>query len=265
MHPAELRAALTSEMIEASYQPIVRIADRVPVAVEVLARLNHPVRGTLMPESFVPQIEEHGLAAQLTELIVDRALADFASPAFGTENLRLTLNFPLDVLLLPEALQRLNDSRRQAGVPASRVIIEMTESRPVKDLAALRAVLERLAAGGYRVTIDDVFPAMPRLDELLQLPFGGLKFDRSVVQALDRSADLLGFTQRVIAGAKSRGQAIVAEGVEDTATWHRVAALGVEYAQGFLVARSMPADAVSAWLEAWRGQAALHGNPASAR
>ena len=254
MHPAELNAALTGAMIEARYQPIVRIADRMPIAIEALARLNHPTRGTLMPESFVPQIEESGLAAQLTELIVDRALADLASPLLAAETLRVTLNFPLDVLLLPEALQRLDARRQQAGIPANRIVIEMTESRPVEDLGALGAVLEKLRDGGYRTSIDDIIPGMPRLDELLQLPFGGVKFDRSVVQALDTSPAMLAFMRRVIATAQARGLAVVAEGVEDVPTWQRVAGLGVALAQGFLIARSMPADAVPGWLEAWRRQ-----------
>ncbi|HEY1935004.1 MAG TPA: EAL domain-containing protein [Acetobacteraceae bacterium] len=257
MHPTELDAALNSATIEARYQPIVRIADRTPVALEALARLNHPTRGTLMPEWFVPQMEESGLAARLTELIVDRALADLASPLLVAETLRLSLNFPLDVLLLPDALERLDRKRRDAGIAASRIVLEMTESRPVEDLAGLAAVLEKLRVDGYRVSIDDVLPAMPRLDELLQLPFGSLKFDRSVVQGQNTSPELLTFMQRVIAIAHGRRLVIVAEGVEDVPTWQRLAELGVELAQGFLIARSMPADAVPGWLEAWQQQPAF--------
>jgi EAL domain-containing protein (putative c-di-GMP-specific phosphodiesterase class I) len=257
MRPGELDAALNSATFEASYQPIVRIADRVPVGFEALARLNHPTRGTLMPEWFVPQIEESGLAVRLTELLVDRALADLAAPLLAAGTLRLSLNFPLDVLLLPEALERLDGRRRDAGIPASRIVLEMTESRPVEDLDGLGVVLEKLRGDGYRVSIDDVLPAMPRLDELLQLPFGSLKFDRSVVQALDTSADMPAFMRRVIAMAQERRLVIVAEGVEDVPTWQRIAALGVELAQGFLIARSMPADAVPGWLEAWRREPAF--------
>lgn len=254
MHPTELDAALNSAMIEASYQPIVRISDRVPVAFEALARLNHPTRGTLMPEWFVPQVEESGLAARLTELVVDRVLADLASPVLAAEALRMTLNFPLDVLLLPEALERLDSRRRDAGIAASRIVLEMTESRPVEDLIGLSKVLEKLRADGYRVSIDDVFPAMPRLNELLRLPFGGLKFDRAVVQGQATSPEMLAFMRDVIATAQAQGLVIVAEGVEDLPTWRRIAELGVELAQGFLIARAMPADAVPGWLETWRRQ-----------
>jgi len=76
---AELREALDHGMISARYQPIVRITDRQPVALEVLARLDHPVQGTVLPDRFIPQIEDGGLAARLTEIVVARAFADIVS------------------------------------------------------------------------------------------------------------------------------------------------------------------------------------------
>jgi len=257
MPKGELRRALAGAMIEARYQPIVRIADRRPIAVEALARLNHPTRGMIQPDSFVPQIEAAGLAARLTELIADRALADLAGPCFTAQPLQLTLNFPLDVLLQPGALQRLDARRAAAGIAPDRIILEMTESRPVEDLVGLRSTLERLRADGYRISIDDVAPGVALLDGLLQLPFTSLKFDKHLVQRLDRSPEAVDFTQRVIAVARERGLAVVAEGVEDVATWQRVAALGVQHAQGFLVARPLPATAMPIWLEAWHQQPAF--------
>lgn len=257
MHLTELHEALAGAMIDARYQPIVRIADRRPVAVEVLARLNHPTRGTLQPDVFVPQIEQSGLAAQLTDLITDRALTDVTSPPLAAEVLQVTLNFPLDVLLAPAALQRLETRRAAAGIPPERIIIEMTESRPVEDLAGLRGVLEKLRADGYRISIDDVGPAVPRIADLLELPFTSLKFDKDLVQRLESSPAALDFMRQVIEVAEARGLGIVAEGVEDVATWQRVAGLGVQLAQGFLVARPLPATAVPIWLEAWRRQPAF--------
>ena len=119
MHLTELREALAGAMIETRYQPIVRLADRQPVALEALARLNHPTRGTLPPDEFVPQIEDAGLAARLTDVVADRALADMAGPLLRPHALDITLNFPLDVLLVPDALRRLDARRRAAGVAAS--------------------------------------------------------------------------------------------------------------------------------------------------
>lgn len=254
MDLTELRDALAGAMIETRYQPIVRLSDRRAVALEALARLNHPTRGTLPPEEFVPQIEAAGLAARLTDVIVDRALGDMAGPLLQPAGLDITLNFPLDVLLVPDALRQLDTRRRAAGVAVERVVIELTESRTVDDLGALVVVLEKLRSEGYRVSIDDVAPTVPHVDDLLELPFTTLKLDKAVVRQAPEVPALQAFVRHVIEVARKRGVIVVAEGVEDVATWRRMLALGVDYAQGFLVARPLPAAAVPIWLEAWRSQ-----------
>jgi EAL domain-containing protein (putative c-di-GMP-specific phosphodiesterase class I) len=254
MHLTELREALAGAMIETRYQPIVRLADRQPVALEALARLNHPTRGILAPDEFVPQIEDAGLAALLTDLVIDRALTDLAGPLLRPLLLEITLNFPLDVLLVPAALQRLNAMRRAAGVAAEHVTIELTERSAVEDLATLGRVLEQVRGEGYRISIDDVSPLMPQVSGLLELPFTSLKLDKDVVQSLPDLPEMQDFVQRVMAVARARQLAVVAEGVEDVATWRHMLALGVDFAQGFLVARPLPAAAVPIWLEAWRSQ-----------
>jgi EAL domain-containing protein (putative c-di-GMP-specific phosphodiesterase class I) len=257
MHLTELREALAGTMVETRYQPIVRIADRQPVALEALVRLNHPVHGMVPPDAFVPQLEDAGLAAQLTDLVAERALADLAGPWLGAHALDLTLNFPLDVLLAPDALRLLDARRIAAGVAVERMIIELTESRPVEDLARLRRVLETLRADGYRISIDDVSPAVPHLDDLLELPFTSLKLDKSVVQAAPGLPGSRDFLSHVLQVARARHLTVIAEGVEDRTTWRRIAALGIDQAQGFLVARPLPATAVPIWLEAWRSQPAF--------
>jgi len=250
--PDELCAALTGTLIEARYQPIVRLADRVPVALEALARLNHPSRGTLLPHRFVPQMEDAGLAQLLTRRVSQRAFTDMAGPALAPLGLDMALNFPLDVLQVPEALALLDEQRREAGIPAGRVVIELTESRPVQRMVALRRGIERLRALGYGVSIDDVSPAVQQLPALLDLPFSALKLDKGLVSRLQTDEAARDFSQRVVGMARSRGLTVTAEGVANTAIWHRLAALGVDLAQGFLVARPLQAADVPAWLCRWR-------------
>ena len=255
MEPTELHDALSGAMIETRYQPIVRMADRKPIALEALARLNHPTRGTLLPEHFVPQIEDAGLAAQLTDLVASRAFTDMEGP-IGALGLLLTLNFPLDVMLVPAALARLEVRRQEAGIAADRVAVELTESLPVEDLLALARAVEHLRAGGYRVSIDDVGPAVPRLQELLALPFTSVKLDKQVVQDADQPENAR-LVESVVQAARRQSMLVIAEGVEDVATWHRIETLGADYAQGFLVARPLVATAVPIWFEAWTNRSAL--------
>jgi EAL domain-containing protein (putative c-di-GMP-specific phosphodiesterase class I) len=252
MQVAELRAALANSMIEARYQPIVRIKDGCPIAFEALARLNHPSLGTILPDRFVPQIEDAGLAPELTELISACAFADMTGTGLADLGLGITLNFPLDVLLQPEALDRLEAQRLAAGIPARQVVVELTESRPVEDFDLLRKSLDHLRGMGYLVAIDDVGPAVPRLAPLLDLPFTGLKLDKDLVQRIEHDPEIEDFLRATTAQAHAHGLSVVAEGVESRVILERIRAIGADYAQGFLAARPLPIGAVPVWLDAWR-------------
>ncbi len=265
---ADLRAALDGAMIETRYQPIIRMADRQPVGLEALARLAHPTLGTLLPDQFVPQMEDAGLAARLTERVSAQVFADLASEALAATGLRISVNFPLDVLLHPASLARLEQQRVAAGIPAHRIIIELTESQPVKDLAALRQSVEHLRLLGYGVAIDDVGPAVPRLRPMLDLPFTSVKLDKDLVKQVDVSPDIKGFLADTVLDARQRGISVVAEEVETQAIWDTMLEMGTDYAQGFLAARPLPLVAVPIWLEAWNiapGQipAGAPGRPAN--
>jgi len=241
-------------MVETRYQPIVRIADRRPVGLEALARLNHPEKGTILPDRFVPQIEGAGLAAELTSLVSARAFADLAGPFLAGRGLRMSINFPLDVVLMESALDRLDEQRIAAGLIPDNIVVELTESRPVADIPQLRRSVERLRAAGYGVAIDDVGPAVPRLMPLLDLPFSSVKLDKDLVQQAATSEDVRAFLAGTTAHAKSRGLTVVAEGVETDVIWKHMVAIGVDEVQGFLAARPLPVAAVPVWWDAWMGQ-----------
>jgi EAL domain-containing protein (putative c-di-GMP-specific phosphodiesterase class I) len=179
---AELLEVVSGEMIATRYQPIVRLADRTVTAVEVLARLNHPVHGTVTPDWFVPRFEDAGLSFTLTDMVSTRALADLTSPRFSGLGVAMALNYPLKVLSHPNAAHNLDQRRAALGLPPEQVQIELTESRPVEDFAALGRSLEHLRALGYRISIDDVGPAVKNLAKLLTLPFTGLKLDKGITR-----------------------------------------------------------------------------------
>lgn len=248
---SELRAALDGAMVETRYQPIIRFHDRNPIGLEALARLNHPQKGTLLPDRFVPQIEDAGLAAQLTRLVAERAFCDLSGPLLATRGLQMSVNFPLDVLLMPQALDMLEEQRAKSGLLAEQVIIELTESRPVDDVPMLRRSLDRLRTLGYGAAIDDVGPAVPRLAPLLDLPFTSLKLDKDLVQQVNHSDEIRAFLQETIEQAKQHGLDVVAEGIETNEIWRRMQSMGADHAQGFLAARPLPLAAVPIWWDSW--------------
>jgi EAL domain-containing protein (putative c-di-GMP-specific phosphodiesterase class I) len=247
----ELHEALNDARIHTRYQPVVRLADRRPVGLEVLARLEHPQRGTLGPDLFVPQIEDAGLAFPLTQAVVRRAFAEWGGDRLARLDLWLALNFPLDVLLLADAMDWMDAQRRAAGIPAARVGIELTESRPVTNVAALGAAVARLHAMGYALAIDDVGPGVRDPCHLLDLGFTTLKLDKGLVRGSRDDPAQAAQLAALVAAAHAAGLGVVAEGVEDEALWTRMRAAGVELAQGFLIARPMPAAEVAAWHHAW--------------
>jgi EAL domain-containing protein (putative c-di-GMP-specific phosphodiesterase class I) len=247
----ELREALAASRIQARYQPVVRMADRLPVGLEALARLKHPLRGTLAPDLFIPQMEAAGLGWPLTQAVVRRAFGDWGGGRLATLGLSLALNFPLDVLLMPEALTWLDGQCALAEVPQDHVIIELTESRPVTRLDELRAAVSRLRAAGYGMAIDDVGPDIRDHRALLDLAFSTLKLDKELVRASASCATARDFLLQTLATARAAQLVTVAEGIETDEMWTRMAELGVEQAQGFLIARPMPPDDVLVWHRAW--------------
>lgn len=248
--PWELRQALAEGMIQIRYQPIVCLTTGVLRGLEALARLQHPVFGTLPPESFVPQLELAGLAASLTRAVEVVAMADLQGKHLPAD-VPVALNFPLDVLDAPSVISRLGDYVAAAGVTPARVTIELTESRPVQDLVGLGRILTRLRERGFGVALDDLSPDVLHHELLLGLPFSAVKLDQDIVRGAGRG-EAAKFLHRTIARAKANGMQVIAEGVESVEIWRMMAGLGADCAQGYLVARPLPAAAIPAWRDHWR-------------
>ncbi len=254
---SELAVAFSPQDVECRFQPIVRLDDRHPVGVETLVRLRHPDRGTIGPDLFIPQIERAGLSLRLTEAVAKCAMATIDPALLEHHRLFVSINLPLDVLLFPEALDRIDTLRARYGISVDRLLIELTESRPVHDIPALQTALLAWRAAGYRVAIDDMGPEMLNQLELFDLPFNVVKLDKQIVLRSEKDELARRYLQHTVRNAKLRNLTVIAEGIENVAMWTRMRELGVQQAQGFLIARALPASALAAWLEAWSAQLAL--------
>lgn len=248
---ADLHAALAEARIQTLYQPIVRLADRRPVALEVLARLNHPVLGMVLPRHFIAPMEAAGLGFQLTEAVLVRAFSDWGAERLAPLEMALALNFAPDVLLDPEAIARLEALRRAARIPAHRIVIELTESHPLTELTELAAVMRGLRGLGYGIAIDDLSREMDDFPALLGLPFTGLKLDKALVRDAATDPGTQEFARNAIAAAHRTGMRVTAEGIESEAAWTSMQALGADLAQGYLVSYPLAADAVPSWHRHW--------------
>ncbi len=247
----DVSGALDASRLHTRYQPIVAATDGTPMALEVLARLDHPTLGMLFPSQFVPQLEDAGLALQLTRAVIELAFTDYADHLVKL-GLAMSLNFPLEVLIQQEFGAWLEQRRAQEGLPAQQIIIELTESQPVANLdgtqrARLIESMGLLRALGYRLAIDDYGPEMPRRQELFRLPFDLLKLDKSMV---NEPADPQ-VARQAIQAAHQNGFVVVAEGIEDQTAWDRMRTMGVDFLQGFMISRPLRCRNVSDWLHTW--------------
>lgn len=259
--PVALSEAIAARAIVTRYQPQVRLADAAPLALEALARWEHPAHGLLGASEFVPMAEASGLAGALADLVMQRAVADLAALHRAGARLRMAFNLPLDVLLHPATAERLAEVVAASGLPAEALTIELTESQVAHDLAAVRAAALRLRDQRFGVSIDD-FSLSAAQAGLISLPFSEMKLDLSLVLAAREDRAARSALAAVVQMAHGLGLLIVAEGIETLATWQMARDIGADLAQGWMVGRPMPAVAVPAWLSAWE-MAVATGAPAS--
>ena len=174
-----------------------------PSAWKPLVRLQHQSYGTIGPDQFIPQLERAGLSLRLTEAVAHAAMAAIDAALLERHDLFVSINLPLDVLMFPDALQRIDTRRAHFAVPVERILIELTESRPVSDLAGLSLALERWRQAGYRVAIDDLGPDMMNQNNLFDLPFNVVKLDKQVVLKSQDDPLARNYLRRTVNNAKA--------------------------------------------------------------
>ncbi|MCC7283065.1 MAG: EAL domain-containing protein [Acetobacteraceae bacterium] len=252
--PDELARAIATEALVTRYQPKVRMSDRMPVGVETLARLRHPRLGLVGPEQFVPLAESAGLAPMLTAAVTRRAVADIAALRAEGVVLTVALNFPLEILELPEITDNLAEDVADGGLSPEDVIVELTESQVREDLAGVRRVTESLIARGFGVSLDDFGLGGAPHRHLHSLHFTEMKIDQGLVQGALTDATLAVALDTAVTIGRAMQLTVVAEGVETPPVWDMLRGMPVDQAQGWLVGRPMLAEEIASWARAWMAQ-----------
>ncbi|MBY0335139.1 MAG: EAL domain-containing protein [Acetobacteraceae bacterium] len=233
------------------YQPIVRLGDRRLAMVEALARWEVEDLA-LGADTVVPAAERAGLGADLTAAVARRAALELGRLP-GALRLRVSVNMPLDVLERPDIVSWLARTLRPGRLGRGRFVIELTETTPVRDQSRLARSVRRLRQAGCGVLLDDL-----QLDDgrshLLRHPFTGVKFDRSVVEALPSSARARHRMRLLAREARRRGMEVTAEGVSSRSLWQALRGAGVTQVQGYHVSRPLRAQDLPAWNARWRGR-----------
>ncbi len=250
----DLRGAIDDGSLEVHYQPVVSLPEGRPVGLEALARWNHPERGPVAPDVFIPLAEEGGLIRNLGRLVLGRACADIAalrSRGGADALLNVAVNVSADQLPDETLVPFVAGLLEGLGLPGDALCIEVTESVLMSDAGAAAETLRRLRELGITVAVDDFGTGYSCLAYLRHLPVDFLKLDRAFVSELDddgAAPGALAVAEAVAALASGLGLRSVAEGVESLEQARLLASAGCDFAQGWLYARAMPVLELSDWL-----------------
>ena len=255
-----LRAGIDRGELELHYQPKADLATGTVSSVEALARWRHPELGLLPPSEFVSLAEQTGLIRPMTFRLLDDALAQCAAWDASGLHLNVAINVSVRNLSDTEMPGIVAARLRAFGLDADRLTLEITESSLMSDRVRTRQVLDEFSDMGVALSIDDFGTGYSSLAYLSDLPVGELKIDRGFVSRMSTTRGDAFIVRATIDLGRNLGLRVVAEGVETEKEWVELARLGCDAAQGYYLARPMPARELTAWLDAagprWAAQRA---------
>lgn len=248
-----LRIAVERNEFVLHYQPQIDIATGAVIGVEALARWQHPQRGLIFPDNFIGRMEELGLIDELGWLLAERALVEVKQFA-DSRNLfpRLALNASVYSLCNLKFPDKFTSLLKAHEMPANGVILEITESGLINELAKTLDVLTRLRVKGVHLSIDDFGTGYAMMQQLVNIPATELKIDRIFVMNMHSNSSDRIMVQKSIDLGHELGMQVIAEGVETEQQLEFLRAGGCDSAQGYLFSRPLPPRELVPWLGAYR-------------
>ncbi|MGE0583682.1 MAG: EAL domain-containing protein [Flavobacteriaceae bacterium] len=236
----ELDKAIARKEFRPWYQPIFRLDGRTMVGAEVLARWVRPDGSVIPAAQFIRLAESEGRIDDITWPQVRDALAEMRALLVTDRNFSLSFNIARRQLISPGFARRLHDTVRAAAVDPARITLEITEREVFDDIETDIRAVDEFHALGFKVTIDDVGTGHNGLSLVQRLGADAMKVDKIFVDALGEDASAKTIVEMLVRIARDRGMTLVAEGIEHEWQVTLLRACGVQYGQGFLLARPMP-------------------------
>ncbi|HEY0627953.1 MAG TPA: GGDEF domain-containing phosphodiesterase, partial [Sphingomicrobium sp.] len=227
------------------FEPQVDLLSGEIIGFEVLARWDHPLSGLIEPDRFIPVAEEHGLIGRLSEQVMLSALTSAAS---WDQSIKLSVNISPYQLADSWLAQRIVRILAEAGFPAERLVVEITESSLFADLELAKTIVSSLKNQGIKLALDDFGTGFSSLAHLRALPFDVIKVDRSFVSTLAQDPESAAIVRAVTTLADALKVPVTVEGIEDAATHAAVAGFGCAFGQGWYFGKPMSADQAAALL-----------------
>lgn len=242
----ELTTAVRNREFVVHYQPLMELKSGICVGAEALVRWRRPDGSMVRPDLFIPLAEESGLILPITDQIIDAVIADLGPTLVADRSLHIAINFSADDIKTGRMLPLLQEKLRAADIRPQQIWLEATE-RGFLDIKAARATMTRARAMGHSVAIDDFGTGYSSLQYLQDLPLDALKIDKSFIDTIGRGSATSSVTPHIISMAKTLGLFSVAEGIETQEQADYLIAQGVEFGQGWLYAKPLPATAFIAF------------------
>ncbi len=249
----DLERAIDRHELVVLYQPIVDIATSTPVGVEALVRWRHPRWGMVVPSEFIGIAEETGLIRELGLQVLEEACRQWQTwqiELIDEPSFTLSVNVSPRQLRDPSFVSEVRRIHSRAGLPASNLALEITESFMVDDPESARSRLRELKNLGVRISMDDFGTGYSSLASLQDLPLDILKIDKAFVDHIAEDPRRTAFAQAIIRMGKTLGLGLIAEGVETAEQSERLQSLGCRYAQGFYFSRPVSGEEIKRMLHA---------------
>lgn len=248
----EVRAAIDNGDLVNYYQPKVVAATGRVMGVETLVRWLHPQDGMVFPDQFIGVAEAHGLIDDLTRVVLADALDQARLWQEMGLVLQVAINVSMDNLASLDFADLVAMQAAAAGVPPQQVMLEVTESKLMQDPRAPLEILTRLRLKRFRLSIDDFGTGHSSLAQLRDIPFDELKIDQSFVHGAwgnDTARAMFGASLGL---ARQLNMEVVAEGIEDQEDWDFLRKTECDIAQGYFIAKPMPAAGLPDWINSWQ-------------
>lgn len=239
--------AVEEGQLKLVYQPKFDIETRLPIGLEALIRWHHPKKGLIMPDQFIPLIEETQLIHLLTKFVITEAVKKIEE--FNKEGLNIVISVNVsgknlyDDTFFDKVMKLVNES----NIKPNQLEIEITESVLITNPEASTILLNKFSENGFNLSLDDFGKGYSSLAYLCQFNISYLKIDKFFTQSIDKSNKVLNIVKSIIAMAHTIGAKVIAEGVEDEEILNLALKLGCEFAQGFYFARPINDEDIIEW------------------
>jgi len=248
---ADLKHAIEHDGLELHYQPQLLTQEKGMPSFEALVRWNHPERGVIFPDMFIPIAEETGLINPMTWWVLEKAAEQCA--IWRKDGLEVCVSVNLSARNLREEslVERVRSCFERYQLPPEAIVLEITESMLMDDPRQASEILRAIDAMRVEVSIDDFGTGYSSLSYLKHLKVDELKIDRSFVMGMQKNENDIVIVRAIISLAHNLGLRVVAEGAEDQQDWDTLKALGCDRVQGYFISKPKSVHEMTAWLHAW--------------